>query len=114
MFNIFQNSIRGGISTISHKYAKANNKYLPDYNPKKPSSYLLRLDVNNLYGFSMNQFLPTGNFEFINPEDFDLENYTPNGEKGYFLEVDLEYPKHLHDEHNDYPLAPEHVGINKL
>ena len=74
---------RGGISVISHKYAKANNEYLPDYNPNVDKSYLIQLDCNNLYGWAMNQKLPTGNFQWVEPlsedfiksYDFSLVNY---------------------------------------
>ena len=103
---------RGGISYIAHRYAKANNKYLKDYNPKIEDSYLMYLDANNLYGWAMCQNLPTGNFRFINPELVKLENYNENSEKGLILEVDLEYSKELHSLHNDYPCAPQKMIIN--
>ena len=51
-FLFFENSIRGGISTISHRYAKANNKYLPNYDPNLPNDFLIYLDANNLYGYA--------------------------------------------------------------
>ena len=102
---------RGGVSYIAHRYAKANNKYLKDYNPKIEDSYLMYLDANNLYGWAMCQNLPTGNFRFINPELVKLENYNENSEKGLILEVDLEYPKELHILHNEYPCAPQKMII---
>ena len=46
---------RGGFLVISHKYAKANNPYLPNYNPEEPNEYLLQLDVNSLYSYAMCQ-----------------------------------------------------------
>ena len=55
----------------------------------------------------MSQSLPTGGFKWKDPKDVQLSNYTTDTEKGLLLEVDLEYPKELHDLHNGYPLAPE-------
>ena len=65
------------------------------------------LDANNLYGWAMSQSLPTGGFKWKYPNEVQLTSYTEDSEKGLLLEVDLEYPKKLHDLHNDYPLAPE-------
>ena len=59
-FLFFENSIRGGISTVSHRYAKANNQYLPDYDPNSPSQFLIYLDANNLYGYALSEPLPVG------------------------------------------------------
>ena len=102
-----EKGMRGGISTITHRHAVANNKYMKGYNPESESSYLMYLDANNLYGWAMSQSLPVSDFKWIPSEDFILENYTNNTRKGVILEVDLEYPEELHDLHNDYPLAPE-------
>ena len=110
MYRFFELGIRGGISMISHRYAKANNKYLKDYDSKEKSNYLLYLDANNLYGWAMSQLLPTGNFKW--EENIDIHSINLEGEKGYVFEVDLDYPSHLHDKHNCYPLAPERLSIN--
>ena len=112
MFLMFEKANRGGISVINHKYAKANNPYVPDYNVDEENSYLLQFDVNNLYGYSMRQRLPMMCFEWEEPEI--PKNYKVEGKIGYLLEVDLEYPEYLHDLHNDYPLAPEHLKIGKV
>ena len=106
-----EKGLRGGISYIAHRYARANNKYLSDYNPEIDDSYLTYQDANNLYGWAMIQKLPTSNFKWINPEIVKLENYDENSDKGIILEVDLEYPKELHDLHNEYPCAPEKMII---
>ena len=63
MILFIEKGLRGGISYIAHRYAKANNKYLPDYNPELDDSYLMYLDANNLYGWAMSQPLPTGDFK---------------------------------------------------
>ena len=116
-YMMFEKMKRGGVSVISHKYAKANNKYLPNHNPNEESSYLVQLDCNNLYGWAMNQKLPISDFKWIENEKI-TENFIKsydfiNNNKGYAIEVDLDYPEHLHDKHNDYPLAPEHLVINQ-
>src|SRR5437870_3835934 len=59
----------------------------------------------------MVQSMPCGVFKWIEPEDFKLENDTNNSKEGHILEVDLEYPKELHDLHNEYPYCPEHIAV---
>ncbi|GFS62164.1 uncharacterized protein TNIN_395461 [Trichonephila inaurata madagascariensis] len=105
MYLFVEKGIRGGISQCSNRYARANNKFLPNFEPSKPQNFLLYLDANNLYGWAMSQYLPLNDFKWV---DFlDVDNIDENGEKGYILEVDLEYPESLHDDHSDLPLAPE-------
>ena len=107
-----EKGMRGGISTITHRYAVANNKYMKNYNPEVESSYIPYLDANNLYGWAMSQKLPTGDFRWIPcPEYINLDSYDENLAKGLILEVDLEYPPELHHLHNDYPLAPEKMVV---
>lgn len=96
--------IRGRISHVSNRFAKANNKYIPEtYDPSKPSSYIMYVDCNNLYGVAMSKSLPVSGFRFLNKQecsDFDVMEADVDGEKGQILEVDLEYPEHLHDLHS--------------
>ena len=110
---LFEKGIRGGISMISNRYGKANNKYMDKkYDPSQPSKYLAYLDANNLYGWAMMKPLPVGDFKWMSP--LELENWK---EIPCILEVDLDYPKDLHDLHNDYTLAPERLkrdGVEKL
>ena len=61
----------------------------------------------------MSRFLSTSRFKWIDPKEFDLIKYTSNSSKGCVLEVGLEYPKELHEVHNDYPLAPDKIEIKK-
>ena len=76
-FLFVENSIRGGVSVVSHRHATANNQFVPDYNADDPSSWILFVDANNLYGHAMTQPLPTGDFKFLSPkqiEEFDVNN----------------------------------------
>lgn len=111
MYQFFELGCRGGISMISQKYAKANNKYVEGYDRNKPDSYIVYLDSNNLYGYAMSQPLPTGLMRWLDEEEmerFNINEIPSDAEKGYMLEVDLEYPQELHSSHNSYPLAPIH------
>ena len=118
MLLMFEKGIRGGISIISNRYGKANNKYMKDYNKNKDSKYLMYLDANNLYGCAMSEKLPTHGFKWLSSGE--MENLFNNQivqvwEKiPCILEVDLEYPEKLHDSHNDYPLCPERVKCDKV
>ena len=111
MYNFIEKGLRGGLSVITHRKATANNKYMKNYDVNKPMTYIPYLDANNLYGWAMKQFLPYGGFKWINPEEFELQNVKYNSEIGHILEVDLDYPKELHDLHNEYPYCPEHFEI---
>ena len=113
MYMFFEDSMRGGISVISCRRGDANNKYLPNYDPNKPPYYLIYLDVNNLYGKAMCEKLPKDGFKWMSEKEIaelDIASIGKDG-RGCVLEVDLEYPEGLHDEHNAYPLAPEHLQI---
>ena len=113
MYLFAEKGIRGGISVISNRYCKANNKYMGQkYNKNKKSKYITYLDANNLYGYTMSQSLPTGNFKFLDPINFDINKINENDKYGYMLEVDLEYPHELNDSHSDYPLAPERLLVD--
>src|SRR6056300_692760 len=109
MLLMIEKGIRGGISIISKRYAKANNKYLNNYNPNEESSYIKYLDANNLYGWAMSQPMPHEGFKWMHKAE--LKNWR---KFACILEVDLEYPKELHELHNDYPLAPESLKIGNV
>ena len=116
MFQFIERGMRGGTSYIANRYGEANNKYMKNYDDKIPSKYIMYLDANNLYGWAMSQYLPTGSFEWLSPkqiEKINLNKYTENSNKGMILEVDLEYPQELHDLHDDYPLGPEKVKVTE-
>ena len=113
MYQFVEKGMRGGTSYIANRYSKANNKYMKEYDEEAPSKYIMYLDANNLYGWAMSQYLPTGGFKWLNEEFLLLDDYTDDSDKGLILEVDLEYPEELHDLHNDYPLAPEKVKVER-
>ena len=87
------------------------------YNKNQESSYLEYLDANNLYEWSMPQKLQVRNFKWIGDlsifnEDF-IKKYNENGDVGYYLGVDIEYPKKLFDVHKDLPFLPERKKLEK-
>ena len=107
MVLMIEKGTRGGISSAITRYSEANNKYMADYDPAKPSKYIQYLDANNLYGYAMSKPLPTHGFKWMEKSEFENWKNIP-----CILEVDLEYPHGLHDLHNEYPLAPEKLKIN--
>ena len=116
MLLMFENGIRGGISQVIHKYAKANNKYMKNHNKNISSSFLMYLDANNLYGYPMINLLPIGGFKWddekIYTEDL-IKNFNINSKYGVVLEVDIEYPKELHNLQRDLPFLCERVKFKK-
>ena len=117
MLLMVEKGIRGGICHAILRYAKANNKYMKDYNKDEEESFLQYNDANNLYGFAMSEPLPVDGFEWMKDlfkidEDF-IKNYDENTDKGHILKVDFEYPKNLHDLDSDLPFLPERMKIDK-
>ena len=103
---------RGGVSYIAKRYAKANNKYMNDYDSNKQSAFITYLDKNNLFGWSMSKYLTYGEFKWLkNVDELDVMSINDKSSIGYILEVNLKYPKKLHNLHNDYPLAPEKLFV---
>ena len=116
MFQFIEKGLRGGISYIANRYGEANNKYMKTYDNKNTSKYIMYLDANNLYGWAMSQYLPTGGFRWMTQKQIDKANlakYEVDSKKGLILEVDLDYPEKLHDLHNDYPLASEKLKVTQ-
>ena len=113
MLLMFERGIRGGITQSVHRWAQANNSYMgSEYDPSKPTRYLQYLDANNLYGWEMSQPLPTGGFCWIDVQPDEIEELVNHGDKGYLLEVDVAYPRELHDYHNDLPFMCGRMNIN--
>ena len=82
------------------------------FDPKSESSYLQYLDANNLYGWTMSQRLPTRGFKWVDVNPNKISELATPTDKGYILEVDVSYPKDLHDSHNDLPFMCERMEIN--
>ena len=109
---IIEKGLRGGISYIAKRQAKANIKHMNDYDPKKQSTFISYLDTNNLYGWAMSEYLPYEEFKWLkNADKIDIMSINEKSPFGYLLEVNLEYPDELHELHNDYPLAPETLTV---
>ena len=111
MLLIVEEGIRVGICQAIHKYAKASNKYMNNYDKSIESTYLIYLDANNLHGWAMSQILPVNGFKWV--EDLSefsksfIRNHYEISDRGYFLEVDVEYPKKLFNLHKDLPFSPK-------
>ena len=111
-FLFIEKGTTGGISYIAKRYAKANKRYLSDYDSNKPSTFITYLDRNNLYGWAMSEYLHYGEFEWLkNVDNFKVMPINEKNDVGYILEVDLKYPDELHELHNDYSLAPEKLTV---
>ena len=78
-FLMIESGIRGDIRQSIHRYTEANNKYVKNHNKNIPSSYLIYIDANNLYGWAMCKKLPVSNFIWAE----DLDKYTENFIKNY-------------------------------
>ena len=123
MLLMFERGIRGGITQSVHKWAIANNPYMGcEYDPLQPTNYLQYLDANNLYGWAMSQPLPTGEFKWVDIENLKggarqlkrtIDMMVRNSNRGvrYVLEVDVKYPRELHDHHNDLPFMCEKIRV---
>ena len=110
MVHMIEQGLRGGHSFINTRYLKGSQ----DRQSKNPSNHIFYIDANNLYGGAQCELLPYQKFRWVEKEiaeTNECEKIETNGEHGYILEVDLEYPTHLHRKHNDFPLAPDNVII---
>ena len=97
MILMIEKEIRGGICQATHRYAKANNKYMKDYDKN------IKCLTNS---FKWVEDLSKFNESFI-------KNYDENIDTGYFLEVDINYPKRLFNLHKDLPFLPERKKLKK-
>ena len=118
MLLMVEKGTRREICHSIYRYAKANNKYMKDYDKNKELSYLQYWDVNNLYGWEMSKKLPVNKFEWLKVtsqfnKDF-IKNYNEESDEGYFFEVDVQYLEKLHELPDDLPFLPEGVKIEKV
>ena len=116
MLLMVEEGIRGGICHAVQRYAHANNKYMNDFDKKNKSSYIQYLDENNLYGKAVTEKLPVRGFKWMEDiskvdEDF-VKVYNKNDNKGYILDVHVDYPSKLQNLHSDLPFLPERMLIN--
>ena len=117
MLLMFEKGIRGGICHSVFRHAKANNKYMKDYDEKKEPSFLIYTDYNNLYGIAMSEKLPVDGFVWV--EDISevdencIKHFDEDSDVGYFIEADIKYPKELHNKHSDLPFLLEIMKVNK-
>ena len=110
-----ENMIRGGVASIfSRRFFRANNKYMNSFNPDNESSFGLLLDANNLYGGIIEKLpLFLKDFQKVEIPFQEILNTDIDSDVGYTLEVDLEYPDYLHDQHKDFPLATTKENIEE-
>ena len=104
-----EHGMRGGVSMVTRRHARANNSRLPDYDSTKPTTYLQYLDANNLYGWAMCQPLPIADFKWeeVTPSLHVMVLAQPDDAPvGYIVECDMSVPPDLHYLFQDYPLAP--------
>ena len=118
MFLMIEEGVRGGKCHAVHRYTKANNKYMKNYDKSKESSYIQYLDANNLYGAAMPEKLPINEFKWVNDisginEKFVKSYDKKNSDKSYILEVDVDYLSKLHRLHSDMPFLCERMKIDK-
>lgn len=130
MHLMIEQGIHGGVSFISHRHGKANNKYMKEgYNPKEDSSYLLYIDAVNLYSVGMMSALGYKDHKWKDPNTIKIhKSHAKNLEtvrkmvecadktqdhSGYILEYDLDCPDKIHDEQNLFPMLAEYVNIKK-
>ena len=107
-----EKGLKGENSYIAKRYAKANNKYMKDHDPRKPSKFITYLDMNNLYGWAMSEYLPYEGFKWLkNSDGFDVNSIREKSPIGYILNVNLKCPDELHESHSDYQLASEKLAI---
>ena len=115
MILMFERGIRGGITQSVNRWAKANNPYMGSkFDPNEKINYLQYLDANNLYGWAMSQPLPTGGFHWVDIKPDKISKLAKRKSKGYLLEVDIRYPKELHNSRNDLPFMCETMKINRV
>ena len=105
MYLFIEKELRAEISYIAKRHSKANNKYMKNFDPTKPSKCISYLDMNNLNGWGLSGYLPYGGFKWLkNVDNFDVNSFSEKSPVGYIFEVDLEYLDELHYLHSDYPL----------
>ena len=119
MLELFEQQMREDVSTVFHRYANTNNKYVSNYEKYKETSCISYLDAINLYSLAMSKPLPIGNFKFMNRKnigkafnEMTRNTYLLEQRVGIVFQADIDYFSSLHDCHNNYPFLPEHRDDN--
>jgi hypothetical protein len=100
-----EKGIRGGVSFVNTRYLSCNNS----------NEKIHYIDANNLYGHAQTSLLPYDNFKWLElkiADKVDWSKINTEGKNGFILEVDLQYPSHLHELHSNFPLAPENIELD--
>ena len=116
MHLFIERGMRGDICYSSKRYSKANNEICPDYDETREKVYIKYLDMNNLYGGAMSDYLPYAGFKWVEVNNKTINKVKNTSDKslyGYFLKVDLECPKNLYGKHKDFPMAPEKIKVSE-
>ena len=117
MLLMVEKGIRDGMCQVTHRYAKANNRYMKNYDKNIELSYLVYLDANNLYGWAMSQKLPINSFKQVKElskfNESLIKNYDENSDKGIFLKQMLSIQKKIFILYRDLPLLPDRKKIGK-
>ena len=117
MLLMIEKGICGGRTQAVCRYFQSNNKYMDKkYDKTKKSTYLQYYDANSLYTLAMTQKLLVDCFEWEKPSKFTSDftkHYDEKSSTGYVFDVDIDYPKNLHDLHSDLPFLPQRMKINK-
>lgn len=124
MYTMFEEGIRGGLSIAPGRYARANNRYLPDYDPTQPDSFIMYFDMTNLYGSAMCMWLPYDDFVWLEAEEEGLElldhwlevgrDCKDDSEVGFTYEVDGFFPEEYHNYLQDLPPLPHKQAVNSV
>jgi hypothetical protein len=115
ILDIIERQKRGGLCFVgSKRHVVANNRYLDNFDKNKDENYILYLDANNLYGWAMSESLPFKDIKFDNNVTLEeVLNTKDDNETGYILEVDLLFPKEIHEKLKQYPPCPENICPKK-
>ena len=118
IYLMIESAIRGGLSYVAQRHARANFPAMgaKEYRADLPTSHILYLDCNSHYATCQQFSLLIGDFRLLSDDEllrFDVSTFAAVSPTGYIVECDLEYPTHLHNLHNAYPLAPEHLCIGE-
>ena len=116
MYLFIEKGLIGEISYVAKRYSEVNNKYMKNYDPKKPSKFTTYLDMHNLYGWAMSRYLPYGRFKWLKNKlnlmvTFEVNSISKKIPIGYIFNFDLNYPDKLHVLQNHYPPVPEKLAI---